>query len=505
MATHHIVALLIPSWGHVGSYIYLATQMLQRDPTLVITMVEHNSMVPQMEAELLSCEYDTARLRIIGVGDKEMTPGPDMIKNAFRQLGGGWIEHIGKLAQSSGGWPKPQAVHIDYLGGGLAIDPIKKMVGSDCKILVWYSSGLVSMPGTFNDYDFAAIAQEIYVDEARRAGRSLDDILKAVVGARNGSDKLSGRIVKYPGIPDMYDYESVTDSANGAPDGIAPIVVACRKLGQVANGYIVPTATCLEPVGVPQCRALYQKLGQELFTVGLQVHALAWSDTAPAAPTNELVNSFLEKALTQHGPKSVLYISFGSFFFPVSQPQHLEALVTTLLDLEKPFPFIFSLGGKMASLPQELIERVNTSGKGLICDFWVEQRAILQHEGVGWFLSHGGYNSVCESLSQGVPLIMWPTNAEQPLNAALLSSSPDPVAIELLQIRAGSQVRPSLIWGPAITGAVADAAAEFKAVFADARGERGAVLTTNAIRMAKALREARAGEAAAELVRLAAF
>jgi hypothetical protein len=79
-----------------------------------------------------------------------------------------------------------------------------------------------------------------------------------------------------------------------------------------------------------------------------------------------------------------------SFFFPVATPQLVEALVDTLLTLEHPFPFIFSLGGQMASLPADLVKRVSASGKGLICDFWVEQRALLQHGAVGWFLTHGG-------------------------------------------------------------------------------------------------------------------
>ncbi|KAF8199243.1 hypothetical protein K438DRAFT_683437 [Mycena galopus ATCC 62051] len=88
--------------------------------------------------------------------------------------------------------------------------------------------------------------------------------------------------------------------------------------------------------------------------------------------------------------------------------------------VRNPFPFIFALGGSLASLPKELIDHANSSGKGLVCDFWVGQRAILQHDTV-------------ESLSQGIPLIIWPTNAEQPVNAVLLSSEPVLVAIELLQ------------------------------------------------------------------------
>jgi hypothetical protein len=44
---------------------------------------------------------------------------------------------------------------------------------------------------------------------------------------------------------------------------------------------------------------------------------------------------------------------------------------------------------EIGSPAQELIQRVNSTGKGLICGFWVEQRPILQHAAVGWFLTHG--------------------------------------------------------------------------------------------------------------------
>jgi hypothetical protein len=42
MTAHHIAAMLVPSWGHTVSYLYIATQMLQKDPTLVISLVQHN-------------------------------------------------------------------------------------------------------------------------------------------------------------------------------------------------------------------------------------------------------------------------------------------------------------------------------------------------------------------------------------------------------------------------------------------------------------------------------
>ncbi|KAL8280736.1 hypothetical protein RQP46_006740 [Phenoliferia psychrophenolica] len=194
-----------------------------------------------------------------------------------------------------------------------------------------------------------------------------------------------------------------------------------------------------------------------------------------------------------------------SLLFPITTPHLVHALVETLLDLEEPFPFVFALGGKMASLPPELVEKVNSSGKGLVCG-WVAQRELLQSGAVGWFLSHGGWNSVSESLSQGIPLIVWPVTAEQPLSAALLSSGPPPVAFELFQIRTGTALAPTLR-APTlkITGTEADAVREFEDVFKNASGSAGMKMREAAEAVARELRESREGEDRTEVARLAAF
>jgi hypothetical protein len=131
--------------------------------------------------------------------------------------------------------------------------------------------------------------------------------------AWNGSDKLSGIVIKFPGVPDMYDHERIA-YGTGVPPGLAQLVSLAQKFAKVADGYIVPTAACLEPVAVAHCKELCQKRGQELFPVGMQAHELCWTNAAPAPPTNAAVKSFLDKAVSEHGPKSALYISFGCVF-----------------------------------------------------------------------------------------------------------------------------------------------------------------------------------------------
>ncbi|KAJ7091043.1 hypothetical protein C8R44DRAFT_891732 [Mycena epipterygia] len=100
-------------------------------------------------------------------------------------------------------------------------------------------------------------------------------------------------------------------------EGVAPLLAGAQKLAKIVDGIIVPSSLSIEPVGVPYCREFYKKRGQELFTVGLQVHELCWTDVPP---TNTTGAAFLDNALAQYGPKSVLYVSFGSRLFPIAAP-----------------------------------------------------------------------------------------------------------------------------------------------------------------------------------------
>ncbi|KAF7316044.1 hypothetical protein MIND_00122100 [Mycena indigotica] len=508
MSTHHIATLLPPMWGHTVGYLHLSVQLLGADPTLVMSIVQHQVLVSQMEKELAGCTYDSSRLRIIGVGmppDSGVAFDLDAYEAIFRELVMGWMQIIPELAQGSAEWPKPRTIHFDFTCGGHVIDPTKSILGPDIKTVLWYCSNAAALFVMVNECDFTAIFDKIMGDETLRAGRAPEQIQLEICSAFNGTDKLTGQIVHIPGLPDTYDYERVTLAA-GPPITGWPILTSGQQLGKRVDGYIAASGSYLEPMGIPQIRKHYMEHNQTLFAVGPQTHPKYFEANATQEQiTDPEIAGFLDK----HSKNSVLYISFGSLFFPVATPKHVEALVETLLTLEPAFPFIFALGSSwsQAAISSSLIERVNSSGKGLICTSWVQQRAILQHDAVGWFLTHGGFNSITEAMTLGMPMIIWPVAAEQPGNALSFSSEPNPVAIELLQIRTGAQVGPSLRFGDSvnITGTVEDAVAEFKAVFAEARGAKGKMLRENAERLRNTVQMGRTNESAEEIKRLAAF
>ncbi|XP_023527302.1 UDP-glycosyltransferase 92A1-like [Cucurbita pepo subsp. pepo] len=130
--------------------------------------------------------------------------------------------------------------------------------------------------------------------------------------------------------------------------------------------------------------------------------------------------------LNSHSKNSVLYISFGSQN-TISETQMLE-LAHGLEESGKAFIWMVRppLGHDMKAefraewLPERFEERMKERNGGLLIRNWAPQLDILSHEAVGAFLSHCGWNSMVESLSQGVPMIGWPMAAEQAYNSKMM-------------------------------------------------------------------------------------
>ncbi|GMY23842.1 hydroquinone glucosyltransferase [Fagus crenata] len=132
-----------------------------------------------------------------------------------------------------------------------------------------------------------------------------------------------------------------------------------------------------------------------------------------------------------HG--SVLFVSFGSggtlsydqinelalglemseqrFLWVVRSPNDKVANATFFNEQSQKDPFDF--------LPKGFLER--TKGRGLVLPSWAPQAEVLSHGSTGGFLTHCGWNSVLESVVNGIPLIVWPLYAEQKMNAVMLT------------------------------------------------------------------------------------
>ncbi|XP_022889083.1 UDP-glycosyltransferase 92A1-like [Olea europaea var. sylvestris] len=133
------------------------------------------------------------------------------------------------------------------------------------------------------------------------------------------------------------------------------------------------------------------------------------------------------KWLDKKATNSVLYVAFGSQSSP-SEAQTkelakaLEASNVDFLWVFRP-PSSFVTDSECTNkdwLPEGFEERIKNSKRGLLLKKWAPQMEILSHKSVGAFLSHCGWNSCIEALSNGVPMLAWPMGAEQPFNAHML-------------------------------------------------------------------------------------
>ncbi|XP_050365092.1 UDP-glucose flavonoid 3-O-glucosyltransferase 7-like [Argentina anserina] len=116
---------------------------------------------------------------------------------------------------------------------------------------------------------------------------------------------------------------------------------------------------------------------------------------------------------------SVVYICFGSMT-KFSDSQLVEIAYGLEASRQK---FIWVVNkernDKEEWFPEGFEQRIE--GKGLVIRGWAPQLPILQHEAVGAFLTHCGWNSILEGVSAGVPMITWPVSADQFYNEKLVT------------------------------------------------------------------------------------
>ncbi|XP_012702254.1 LOW QUALITY PROTEIN: DIMBOA UDP-glucosyltransferase BX9-like [Setaria italica] len=116
-------------------------------------------------------------------------------------------------------------------------------------------------------------------------------------------------------------------------------------------------------------------------------------------------------------PGSVIYVSFGSL--AAMDPHEFVELAWGWADSKRPFIWVVrpSLirGFESGDLPDGVREEIGAY-RGRIID-WAPQDEVLAHPTVCAFLTHNGWNSTMEAISEGVPMISRPLLGDQYGNA----------------------------------------------------------------------------------------
>lgn len=119
--------------------------------------------------------------------------------------------------------------------------------------------------------------------------------------------------------------------------------------------------------------------------------------------------------------RSVIYVCLGSLTRVA--PRQLMELGLGLEASKRPFIWVLR-----DSHNREVMEKImkgdgleeRIKGRGMITRNWVPQVLILSHKAIGAFLTHCGWNSTLEGISNGVPLITFPMFSEQFYNEKII-------------------------------------------------------------------------------------
>ncbi|KAI0323798.1 UDP-Glycosyltransferase/glycogen phosphorylase [Cubamyces sp. BRFM 1775] len=265
----------------------------------------------------------------------------------------------------------------------------------------------------------------------------------------------TGRVVRCTALPPMYDYEL-------EPQGLLLVV----------DGVLTFDAAAYNPQATKALREWFGETGRKIYYAGPLIPSAPRpiSRTSRGGEDNEgrEVMAFLDKQLTQRGEKSVIYISFGSMFWPMDPAKLLAALEVLM---ETHISFLMTRPSPFAHIPDEFLDKVKAYSSAHVAN-WVPQLAVLGHPAMGWSLTHGGHNTVLECIDAGIPMIIWPIAADQEPNAAHLTDNLD-IAYELLEVRNGAGLGPIFRTGRKLVGTVDAVREELKDVLVRAFGADG--------------------------------
>ncbi|KAI5060671.1 hypothetical protein GOP47_0025091 [Adiantum capillus-veneris] len=169
-----------------------------------------------------------------------------------------------------------------------------------------------------------------------------------------------------------------------------------------------------------------QEPGCQFHSIGpvLPAEFFSGSKLSLHQPMNRALAYFPEdfnclKWLDRWDKGSVLYISFGSLTELTGAELEefalgLEASGVPLLWVMRPD---LLEGGGPGALPEGFEERTK---ERVMIIAWAPQLHVLAHPAVGAFLTHAGWNSILEGVSQGLPMLGFPYFADQMINCRFI-------------------------------------------------------------------------------------
>ncbi|KAI0355981.1 UDP-Glycosyltransferase/glycogen phosphorylase [Trametes cingulata] len=471
----HIVLLGNGPWADAKQLCIFATRIVKLRPVYV-TIFTTEAFLERARREVsseLACENGAARanyLRIIALPSERHRHFVDpafeaAFAKAYRQLLAGEAIQCIATGERFSRLPLPKAI-ITHKNSTLeALRRLKAESSAPVKLFLWYAhvpSTLFFFHGPAERGGIGDVRAKVQA-EAQRRGAPAEEVLEEIVSFLNST------LIRIPGYEPIYSHEvQPQELSNHGTFGMEWLTI--YDMFTACDGVLMSTPECYDPLSIIGTRAWMAETGRGAYAVGPIVSggAQAVENELMEADKGTEIRDFISRIMKSHGPKSLLYISFGSWIWP-KYPESLWTFLDVVMDLG--IPFILSHASERAEVPAEVRERVRRYQLGMLSS-WCPQQMILNHPVTAWFLTHCGHNSVMEAICAGVPMICWPFIGDGALNAIHLTDTLK-CAYELLEVRTGHGRERIYRTGARAVGTPAAVRAEALRVLESAFGEDG--------------------------------
>ncbi|KAF9065350.1 hypothetical protein BDP27DRAFT_1424914 [Rhodocollybia butyracea] len=465
MPPKHILFHAMPVWGHTKPMAHFAVLISRacQDTviTLAVTKTVYSKLVHELKSKLSVDEYDAlaaSRINIIDISGADAMPLTNLKEFSVFYTDLSIIDPLVPYAFEAVRTKSPTKVKIiswmTFPCGTLLEIFSPAALGGKTDPIMETEAGRQEARATIFD------AQGDYADERKK-------LIMVPVPPSSDNRKLN-----VPGLPPMYRHELFPqiDLLLGADSGF--LADRSATFGQIylreADGVIVVSNSVYERETLHATKTWFASIG--IPTYAFAPLSLPRPLTYQVQGDEEVIPSLIAD------PQNIIFgvkqISFGTIFFPPQQ-EKLVALLEALI--ENQVPFLLAHASPIFQPSGDFFTLIKDSGIGMAMP-WTPQETILQHEVTGWFVTHGGWNSIQESFQYKVPLILWPLSGDQPLNAAVLTCT-HKAAFELIEVRSGDDGTKPLLrfentdYKPTFT---MDAVrAELEALLVKIKGEEG--------------------------------
>ncbi|KAJ7654763.1 hypothetical protein B0H17DRAFT_1214291 [Mycena rosella] len=437
----HLLLVPIPAYGHMRPLCSLAGR-LAVDPSVVITLLMAPNYLEQARSDIVaqfpSGHEAFGRIRIVSLFDSTekslfalMPATVEHYPAAYKSLVDGNAIECASTGTKFAAVPPPAVVILDVFASP-QLNATRAMTGTTIPIFTFIAANCGSLLRMFGPESLGGRGNSgaKIEAEALRTGKSIEETGEEFFRHTDGT------VIQIPGVPAMYDYEAFPQ--------VRLLFKAPRHHVQFGyevimncDGILLGTAPAYDGESLIALETWVKRtLHKGVYAIGplLPTGYGAGQTGSSNAPQDVEIKIFLDSMGAKYGDKSVLFISFGSLFWPKGDGQ-LDDLQPKLSILQ-----ILCHASPMATIWDTLLSKIKDSGIGM-ASAWAPQQFILTHPATGWFLTHGGHGSISESLAAGVPMICWPFEADQPIAAEHLSQNLN-VAFHLIEVRTDKGLQP---------------------------------------------------------------